>query len=224
MTSNEAHKWYQKTWGIVALLVLFFPAGLFLMWKHAKWNKVVKSVVTGVFVLLIMGMMNAEPSATPATQNQNSATSEKPAKEVKQETVYKLDEPIQGKSLEVTVTDVTQKTSVGSQYLNEKASEGAILIAIQWQYKNTSDKPVKSYSKPEMKLIDSNNTEYNSDLGKTSYYATEAKLDSKVWSDLNPGITVKDAAVFEISKEAYAKGGWVAIVKLDGKNYKITLN
>jgi hypothetical protein len=123
----------------------------------------------------------------------------------------------------VTVTDVTQKASVGSQYLNEKASEGAILVAIQWQYKNTSDKPVKSYSKPDMKLIDTNGTEYSLDIGKTSYYATEVKLDTKVWSDLNPDITVKDAAVFEVSKEAFTKGGWQAVVKLDGQKYKVSL-
>lgn len=225
MSSEMTKKWYQQTWGIILLLVLFFPAGLFLMWKHTKWNTLVKGGITAFFVLWVAAFMNAKPSTTIPSSDGSStvATSETQKKEEKQEKIYTLDEAIQGKSLEVTMTDVTQKTSVGSTYLNEKASEGAVLVAIQWQYKNTSDKPVKSYNKPEMKLIDTNGTEYSSDIGKTSYYATEVKLDTKVWSDLNPDITVKDAAVFEVSKEAFAKGGWQAVVKLDGQKYKVSL-
>lgn len=32
-------KWYKKTGWIIFLLIFFFPVGLFLMWKYAKWNK-----------------------------------------------------------------------------------------------------------------------------------------------------------------------------------------
>ncbi len=47
-------KWYQKTGGIIALLVLFFPVGLYLMWKHASWNKTAKWIVTGVFAFFVL--------------------------------------------------------------------------------------------------------------------------------------------------------------------------
>lgn len=49
-------KWYQKSWAIILLLIFFFPAGAYLMWKEKKnWFKPVKvglSVVLGTWFLL----------------------------------------------------------------------------------------------------------------------------------------------------------------------------
>lgn len=47
-------KWYQKTGWIIALLILFFPVGLFLMWKYANWNKKVKWGISIFFLLFII--------------------------------------------------------------------------------------------------------------------------------------------------------------------------
>lgn len=47
-------KWYKSTWAILVLLVLFFPAGLFLMWRYSKWNSKVKWIVSGIFGLLLI--------------------------------------------------------------------------------------------------------------------------------------------------------------------------
>ena len=231
---SEKNKWYQQTWAIILLLILFFPVGLFLMWKYAGWNKIVKGIITGIFVILIIGSMGKDSTSNPATtqteQPQEQAANNKQNETAKaveaapQEEIYKIGEKIQGKTLEVTVTGNLEKDSVGGQYFNEKASEGATLVVINWQYKNTSDKPAKSYSKPDIKLVDANGTEYDSDLGKTSIYATEVKLDRKVWSDLNPGITVKDAEVFEVGKESFSTETWFIQIKLDGNKYKVALN
>lgn len=37
---------YCRTWFVVLLLLLFFPVGLFLMWKYTSWHKAVKIIVT----------------------------------------------------------------------------------------------------------------------------------------------------------------------------------
>jgi sRNA-binding protein len=50
--NNEA--WYRKSWGVGLLIWLFFPVGLYLMWKHTTWNKKLKWGITGVFALLIL--------------------------------------------------------------------------------------------------------------------------------------------------------------------------
>lgn len=42
----EKKKLTHRTGFIVLWLILFFPAGLFMMWKNADWNKVVKIIVT----------------------------------------------------------------------------------------------------------------------------------------------------------------------------------
>lgn len=68
-------KWYQTTGGIIALLILFFPVGLFLMWKHATWNKTTKWIVTGIFAFFIL-IGAVTPDSTPSTSDsQESVTS-----------------------------------------------------------------------------------------------------------------------------------------------------
>ena len=47
-------KWYQQTWAIIILLVFFFPAGLYLMWKYANWSAQIKWAVAGVFAVLML--------------------------------------------------------------------------------------------------------------------------------------------------------------------------
>ncbi|GCA66191.1 hypothetical protein KGMB01110_06270 [Mediterraneibacter butyricigenes] len=54
-------KWYQKTGWIIALLILFFPVGLFLMWKYTNWKKPVKGVVTAlILIIAVMGVSGEE--------------------------------------------------------------------------------------------------------------------------------------------------------------------
>jgi len=60
-------KWYQKTWGIVLLLVLFFPVGIYLMWRYADWPKNVKIVVSVIFAIIAIGI--AMNPAEPKTQD-----------------------------------------------------------------------------------------------------------------------------------------------------------
>lgn len=52
--AESIEKWYEQTWVIVLFLIFFFPVGLFLMWRYAKWPTVVKIIVTvGIAVLFI---------------------------------------------------------------------------------------------------------------------------------------------------------------------------
>ena len=47
MTQNL--KWYQKKNGIIIVLILFFPVGLYLMWKHSDWNNKTKVIISYSF-------------------------------------------------------------------------------------------------------------------------------------------------------------------------------
>lgn len=52
--AESIEKWYEQTWVIVLFLIFFFPVGLFLMWRYAKWPTVVKIIVTvGIAILFI---------------------------------------------------------------------------------------------------------------------------------------------------------------------------
>jgi hypothetical protein len=51
---EQNKKWYQKTPWIIALIIIFFPVGLYLMWKYASWNPKIKWVVSGFFAFIFL--------------------------------------------------------------------------------------------------------------------------------------------------------------------------
>lgn len=69
-------KWYHTTGGVIALLILFFPAGIYLMWKHTNWNKKVKWGISAFFFLILLFGFNTPKDTTtvPATNNQTAQT------------------------------------------------------------------------------------------------------------------------------------------------------
>ncbi len=72
MESNK--KWYQNSIVIAALIILFFPVGLFLMWKYTNWNIWIKGVITGFFVILIIGGIASDGSKTKEVKTIPSPT------------------------------------------------------------------------------------------------------------------------------------------------------
>ncbi len=58
MTAERpTHPWYTKTWVVILALWLFFPVGLYLMWRFTRWEvwvKTVVSVIISLFVILVV--------------------------------------------------------------------------------------------------------------------------------------------------------------------------
>lgn len=63
-------KWYEKNIVIVLLLIFFFPVGLFLMWKCARWKSAVKIVISG---LIAVGCIGVILNPSPITQIVNNS-------------------------------------------------------------------------------------------------------------------------------------------------------
>ena len=58
---NRRKKWYQKTGGIIFWLIVFFPVGLYMMWKYADWKKIVKIVISTICMCsIIMGFFSGD--------------------------------------------------------------------------------------------------------------------------------------------------------------------
>lgn len=177
-------------------------------------------VITGVLILIVIGIIS---SVSGKDKGENKVVSSD-NKQKQEQVIYKVSDIIKAGNLEIMITSAQEKKQVGSQYFKSNPSEGGTYITVQWKYKNTSDKPINSFSQPRINLVDGSGTIYDLDLGASGNYATELKLDRKILSDLNPGISVNDAGVFEISKENYTKGGWSILIKSDGKEYKVNVN
>ena len=84
MNETEPRKWYQKNSGIILLLFLFFPAGLYLMWKYSKWNKPIKTAISAfigilvIFILLPKAELQSITISIPDYQHEYDINSEIP--------------------------------------------------------------------------------------------------------------------------------------------------
>ena len=65
-------KIYEKNWFIILMLVLFFPVGLFLMWKNAKWHKTVKIIISVLVVAIAIFSNGNEKSKNVETKDTNA--------------------------------------------------------------------------------------------------------------------------------------------------------
>lgn len=76
---NQELKWYQKPKGVIILLILFFPIGLYQMWKNELWSKSTRWIVTVLLVVIALGNAgknNSSVSSSSDSSNYNESTSE----------------------------------------------------------------------------------------------------------------------------------------------------
>lgn len=72
----EKEKVYQKTWFTILFLILFFPVGLFTMWKYKKFNKVARIIISAIFALAVISSFFGSDSDTDSSNSTTAATTE----------------------------------------------------------------------------------------------------------------------------------------------------
>lgn len=152
--------------------------------------------------------LSSSSSTTSSTSSQTQPTSAPK---------YEVGQTISTPGLDITVLTAKKRGRLGNEFFSSSPSEGAVYVAVTWQYKNTSSQPLGMFERPSMELKDANGVTYSPDLGASGSYATEVDFDEKVMSDLNPGITVKTADVFEVSSELIQNPGWRIVINADKK-------
>lgn len=60
---NNRKRWYQKNGWIIALLIIFFPAGIYLMLRYANWSKKTKGIICAVIAVLFLIGLTSDNSA-----------------------------------------------------------------------------------------------------------------------------------------------------------------
>lgn len=130
---TQSTKWYQKTPSVIVFLVLFFPLGLFLMWRYGNWNKKTKWIISGVFLfLLVISLASGDKSSS-----QNSAkTATSPA----ETTTTPTSLPVEKFNIVVT-SQIVKKVDGKYRYFfdirnhDSKPLEGSVTIEL---FKNQS--------------------------------------------------------------------------------------
>lgn len=117
----------------------------------------------------------------------------------------------------IKVTTVDTPDTVGIELMTESPADGGKYVAVQWEYQNVSAKPIGPFSQPRLFLADPSGTRYEADVGASGMYAMQLDLTEKVLSDLNPGIKVRAASVFEVAESYLARPGWTIVIDADRK-------
>ncbi|RVU25566.1 hypothetical protein EOJ36_03880 [Sandaracinomonas limnophila] len=73
MENSSEQKWYQKPNGTIILLVLFFPIGLYQMWKNELWTKQTRWIITAVLAVVVLA--NAGKNKPQTSYSGSSSTS-----------------------------------------------------------------------------------------------------------------------------------------------------
>lgn len=70
--NSNSNAWYEKIWLVVILCIIFFPVGLYALWKNSSISKVWKIVVTVIIALIVIANLgDKDNSATTSTDTQN---------------------------------------------------------------------------------------------------------------------------------------------------------
>src|SRR3972149_6307998 len=80
MSSEQpTQPWYTQTWAIVLALWLFFPLGLYLMWRFARWQTWIRTTITVagslLTILFILGAAIGEEDDTAKAVRQEASPS-----------------------------------------------------------------------------------------------------------------------------------------------------
>ena len=74
--SGEEKPWYEKTGLVILLCVLFFPVGLYALWKNSSISKFWKFGVTGLIAIIIIANCGDEKKVDNATNENETVTNE----------------------------------------------------------------------------------------------------------------------------------------------------
>lgn len=72
--SSEPERWYKKTWAIIIVLFLFFPLGVFLLWKFSNLKFKSKAILTIIGLLLFVAVISGGSDDSSASETTTQTT------------------------------------------------------------------------------------------------------------------------------------------------------
>lgn len=78
MANTDSREWYKNGWLAALMIFIFFPIGLFLMWKYTNWNSKVKWGITGFIAILILAIALTPPAPETKTASTQSGAANTP--------------------------------------------------------------------------------------------------------------------------------------------------
>ncbi|MEB3800795.1 hypothetical protein INQ45_06860 [Flavobacterium columnare] len=77
--NSNSNAWYEKTWLVVILCIIFFPVGLYALWKNSSITKGWKIGVTSIIALIVIANLgDKDKTSTTTTETQKVVETEQP--------------------------------------------------------------------------------------------------------------------------------------------------
>ena len=112
MSEQEKVPLRKRNWFIILFLIIFFPVGLYLMWKHASWGNTAKWIVTGVIALLVAYNLGSQDTTTNVADNTST-----------NETVVEKTEPVEEESTSAEKVEEVEKTEPAEEVETESGEQ-----------------------------------------------------------------------------------------------------
>jgi len=89
---HNSNSWYEKNWLVILWCVLFFPVGLYALWKNSSISKGWKIAVTCFFAIIIIANINGKKERTMSTETTTAAEQSEAEAPIVEETSSAVDE------------------------------------------------------------------------------------------------------------------------------------
>lgn len=75
--NSEEKRWYDKTWLVAILCIIFFPVGLYALWKNSSISKGWKTGITILISLIVLANISSNNKTSNTVGNQNVVETQK---------------------------------------------------------------------------------------------------------------------------------------------------
>ena len=194
---DAEQKWYDRNWLAILLCFVFFPVGLYALWKNRNLAKGWKIGITTLIALAVIGNIGDKNAKSPSVNSSEKTT--KLAEEQKVD-YKKIGDGIEVGDFIYRVDGVQFKKSLGNEYVSETAD--GIFLLVPLSIKNVS-KEGHTLDNSMFKLTDEHGTEYeSSNRGTTAVEMSGGK--TLFLKQCQPNIQTSGVLVFEVpSKGVY---------------------
>lgn len=178
-------KWYENTWIIILFLILFWPVGLFFMWK-SNWNKIAKITITAFIAMVVfVGCLGGNSDSNSTNTNQtkkevNNTVDEDKEKKNQEEQEKKT------KELEEKYKPILES---GKLYANMTNEEGVIVEDLVKNWDTLTDEFKSKYNDSKA-TIEKSITDYKNQKAAEEVAARAAAEEAAY----NSGITYEQLA------------------------------
>ncbi len=201
--STTQTKWYDKTWLVIVLCIVFFPVGLYALWKNATISKGWKIGTTVVITLIVLAQIGKDKKENPSSTDNSSSSKQTEQKDAAPKGVG-IGEVLHTDYFDITVNKVRleDRINTGNEFADLKPEQGNMYLVINASFKNT-DKESRMLMDGSV-WINYNGKDYEFDKSETVMLEGWGLLLDQI----NPLTTKKTNLVYKIPAEIKGAAYW----------------